>query len=197
MKKVVFIIFGLSLSISLMPNLTSCIKLPSKIDINDILIKDLGEIKGKDFLPNLKDLVTALNYLNKNLDLKKEIVEFESTPTVSQATINVKSDATKFFGSAELSYDYKLENKISLSQIMGSNLNLDTESSEKEVLIFAVKEKIKTRLNVEVKEGLDFMVDESDVGQKTQEYNGSFKIKTLESSPYLIANEDLVFKYKL
>ncbi|QBQ08151.1 hypothetical protein SGLAD_v1c09520 [Spiroplasma gladiatoris] len=109
MKKLLSILGALGMSATASSAVVACPKkTTTKIDLNDLEKKDLGEffLETAETKPSLKEIVEAINTLNKNFNLTENDVEISSEPvqTLTSATLNSKSNSKTFTGSVNVVY---------------------------------------------------------------------------------------------
>ncbi|AKU79673.1 lipoprotein [Spiroplasma turonicum] len=78
-----------------------------KKDLSTLETKNLGKISGQGDLPDINNIVDAINNTNKDFGLKATDVDFDGSVTTTSSKIKAKDSSTSFIGSVEVTYEYK------------------------------------------------------------------------------------------
>ncbi|QBQ07866.1 hypothetical protein SGLAD_v1c06670 [Spiroplasma gladiatoris] len=137
----------------------------NKIDLNDLKVRELGDVVSKEDIGlnlTLEDLVNAINEKNKDYGLTEDDVQFVSSNN-TKAKLKATDSSTKFKGSVEITYNFRIRFNVTFfsdaiigkgiaavgkpewndGYLMVENYNLDTAASAFKRFVVPLLDKAK------------------------------------------------------
>ncbi|AKX34238.1 hypothetical protein SLITO_v1c06040 [Spiroplasma litorale] len=106
-------------------------------DLSTLKNKDLGTIKGNGNLPTIKEIITSINKVNENLNLKENDVQFDGTQTTTSAKLKALETSTSFKGEVNVTYKFEKSSNKDLSTLKGDLEKLygkDSKPTDEEII---------------------------------------------------------------
>ncbi|ASP28560.1 hypothetical protein SCORR_v1c07880 [Spiroplasma corruscae] len=135
MKKLLSLLTILGLSTSSSAMVISCGNNASeekddtaaKRDLNDLQVKDLGDVNGSADLATkitIDDLINAINNKNEGWTLTKSDVVLVGDPTNNSAKLEASSSSKNYKGSVEVKFNFRLSFNVSILEDVINNTGL-------------------------------------------------------------------------
>ncbi|AHB36453.1 lipoprotein [Spiroplasma apis] len=179
MKKLISIIGSAFLVAPLSITVVSCGSKSLKRDLDSVVTKDLGEIKGVEDIPTLETIVKSYEKKTGDHFLSQYHVRFVGTPTKTQATIEPNEKGVQLTGSVTFNYDYKLiqpiiwssQSKVNLEVRESDTIFVDIDNSYGTAKLETTVEDERDKKMIEVTS-----IEKLEVNNDIDKYKSSYKI---------------------